>query len=144
MELPYVLEGKSRRSLLGVRRGMRRKFSLSVPAITLPVAVTELAPRHCAHAMHSRYVGGNNLAIEEEVCSQRDVSASRVRLNAQVLRIFSGFLSLFDANVALTYLLRPNAPLTVVQNAGYLELAKMSAEPLKPKTWGTSDVRRIS
>ncbi|CAO1604652.1 hypothetical protein XANCAGTX0491_008195 [Xanthoria calcicola] len=108
---------------------MRRNFSLSVPAITLPVAVTELAPYHCAHAMHSRYVGGNNLAIEEELCSQQDVSAFRVRLNAQVLRIFSGFLSLFDANVALTYVWRPNAPPTVVQNAGYLDLPKCPQNP---------------
>lgn len=114
---------------------MRRNFSLSVPAITLPVAVTELAPYHCAHAVHSRYVGGN-LAIEEELCSQRDVSASRVRLNAQVLRIFSGFLSLFDANVALTYVLRPNAPLTVVQNAGYMDFPKCPQNPPETQNLG--------
>lgn len=94
--------------------------------------------------MHSRYVGGNNLAIEEELCSQRNVSAFRVRLNAQSPPdlFWIPITVRRQCSVDIRFAAQRSSHRGAERRV--LGLAKMSAEPLKPKTWGTSDVRCIS
>lgn len=86
MELPYVLEGKNLRPLLCVEKA-RDGTSLSL--------CLQLHYRGCYGALSVplRTCGAVTVGLRQssdqkaELCFQRDVSASRVRLNAQVLRI---------------------------------------------------------